>query len=411
MVSLQDVRTLYTEGRRREAVAAARELASGVPCLNSFLALGAVELAIGQTKRAAQAFENATLCDSECTAAWNDWGSCLAQLGDFENASEKFRRAVNGSSAPPGALANWGACLLRMRQAARAESCFIESLRQGPTTSAALGLCRAWAALGRKVEALSLCESTLRLGADSFEALDALMELKLGTPRLRLEWAQRLRSRYPGHAGLRALHRRALRVSCPDEHKKELEAYRQHLQVMDGAVGDSAGLEQIASLVANHSSFQRAPIQHATRGGWHSGDLLQEPEVDLRGLEDVLEKIAREYWLERHQAAGDSEFVKHAPKQLQLHAWAVRLEASHHQALHFHPEAWASACLYLRIPGSVTVEKSGGHLYFEALESEAPLTVAPQLNRLVIFPSCLEHGTIPLLQEGQRLSVAFDMIG
>ncbi len=395
---------------RRDAVRAARELANREPCLNSYLALGTVELAIGQTHRAARAFELATQEASDCDAAWNDWGSCLAKLGEFELASQKFSRAASLSAQPSGALANWGSSLLHVGSLEQAEASFLESFRLEPGATSALGLCRTWARLGRDSEALDLCGAVLKSNDAPFQALDALLELKLDSTAYRLDWATRLRSQHPQHSGIRALHRRALRaVNLPSYHG-EVESVRQHIHVVEDIFENAAARERVASRVENHTSFQRAPSNHATRGGWHSGDLFQEPEVSLQDLEERISRLAQGYLESRRSVESASEFVRHLPKRVQIHAWAVRLEGPHYQELHFHPEAWASGCLYLEVPETINDSETAGHLYFDEGDDVEPLTVTPQLGRAVMFPSCMDHGTLPFVGTEQRLSVAFDVI-
>ena len=98
-------------------------------------------------------------------------------------------------------------------------------------------------------------------------------------------------------------------------------------------------------------------------------------------------------------------------------SWSVRLGAGGFNVVHSHPLGWLSSAFYIALPD---VEEMGpapcGHFQLGGSPPElgldlAPLcTLAPKVGQLVIFPSFMWHGTVPI-QRGERLNIAFDMVG
>lgn len=96
-------------------------------------------------------------------------------------------------------------------------------------------------------------------------------------------------------------------------------------------------------------------------------------------------------------------------------AWSVKLDKDGHHVDHIHPEGWISSAYYVDVPQTMGEEadKSGwirfGKPPFD-VGLEAEHFVKPKAGRLVLFPSYMWHGTVPLTQAGRRLTLPFDVL-
>jgi len=96
--------------------------------------------------------------------------------------------------------------------------------------------------------------------------------------------------------------------------------------------------------------------------------------------------------------------------------WSVRLRRNGFHVNHIHPQGWLSSAYYVAVPAET--DDSGlrggwikfGEPRFAAPQATARRFVQPKPGRLVLFPSYLWHGTVPLRNDETRLTVAFDAV-
>ncbi|MFA4950854.1 putative 2OG-Fe(II) oxygenase [Brevundimonas sp.] len=95
-------------------------------------------------------------------------------------------------------------------------------------------------------------------------------------------------------------------------------------------------------------------------------------------------------------------------------AWSVQLKPGGYHAAHIHPEGWLSSACYIDLPDAVQGEGRQGWIGFGG----APFTPdlphqhfeKPEPGKLVLFPSCMWHGTLPFEGDQTRLTIAFDVV-
>ncbi len=97
--------------------------------------------------------------------------------------------------------------------------------------------------------------------------------------------------------------------------------------------------------------------------------------------------------------------------------WSVRLQPGGRHVDHVHPEGWLSSAFYVELPPAVEAGGREGWLKFGEPglpHGSAPLPperwVKPEPGRLVLFPSCMWHGTEPFGGDAPRLTLAFDLV-
>lgn len=146
--------------------------------------------------------------------------------------------------------------------------------------------------------------------------------------------------------------------------------------------------------------------------GWQSGNLdFDVPSVaEFAAL--VLER-AREYGL-----AHSWRFPSHM-QLVMRELWANANTGHAYNNVHNHPNSLLSGVYYLK------AEENSGDLliadprkqawvmqpeYVERNQMNSPVhTIPPEVGRLIIFPSWLDHGVNPNLSGTERISVAFNI--
>lgn len=97
-------------------------------------------------------------------------------------------------------------------------------------------------------------------------------------------------------------------------------------------------------------------------------------------------------------------------------SWSSRLRTRGFHTAHVHPHGWISSAYYVAVPGSCAdPQRREGWLQFGQPDFDMGMgdmvrrCEAPQVGRLVLFPSMMWHGTSPFSQDSERLSIAFDV--
>lgn len=401
---------LRNGGLLREAVCAARSLAACSASEPHLRALGLLEMEIGSPLHALVAFEEAVHADPHSFAAHFNLGNCAAELGDWERAIGELSIAAKSNKFAASAFAKMGHGFLHTRRPYVAERHFIDSLSLREKAETRVSLASAWAELDLDEQATNTLRTVLKEGHCDFAALHTMMDYSLGSAEERHVLATQAWLSRRGHAGLRALRARAVDESARELGEAMRSPYRRLVRAWDLPAADVDVLKKLSPLVAGHRSMMPLSASEATSGGSYSGDLFSEPEVDLEELYEIIAAAVNDYTQELMLVSPEHLLVRSRPENVRLHAWAVKLQAGEHQAVHFHPDAWLSGCLYLQVPECINEDSTFGHLAFGESGAIPRTTVCPQVGRVVVFPSCLDHHTLPQQGDGVRLSVGFDVL-
>jgi len=108
--------------------------------------------------------------------------------------------------------------------------------------------------------------------------------------------------------------------------------------------------------------------------------------------------------------------ARHSKQFRYAGAWSCLMRGQGFHNNHLHPEGWISSCYYVTAPRETEDAKSrNGWIKFGEPSLDLPLkdpvrrAVQPVPGRLVLFPSYMWHGTIPLQASSARTTIAFDV--
>jgi hypothetical protein len=97
-------------------------------------------------------------------------------------------------------------------------------------------------------------------------------------------------------------------------------------------------------------------------------------------------------------------------------SWSVRLHRGGFHNNHIHDEGWLSGCYYVETPDCLADEINqpgwitfGGFSQPSGRQLPHQRSIRPFPGLLVLFPSYMWHGTLPITGDQPRLTVAFDI--
>jgi tetratricopeptide (TPR) repeat protein len=152
--------------------------------------------------------------------------------------------------------------------------------------------------------------------------------------------------------------------------------------------------------------------------------LLRHEPILTRARAALLQAVqAHVAGLPRHDLQCD---LRHDPRHPLLSArrddlilsgsWSVRLGPGGFNVVHTHPQGWLSSAFYVALPEPNAMGPApAGHFEWGAPPAELGLdlrprgVIAPVVGQVVLFPSYVWHGTVPI-ERGERLNIAFDVV-
>lgn len=196
--------------------------------------------------------------------------------------------------------------------------------------------------------------------------------------------------------------------------------YARYVRVFDLTPGEAEAAanfhaELAAEIDAQHHG-KRAPIDQTIRGGTQTqGALLDEPTPRIAQLRAAFEQAVASYIRELPDDPSHPLCRRKAEAFRFAGSWSCRLQHGGFHRNHVHPRGWISSVYYARLPDGLEKPAEGwlkfGQSMVRAGEGDAPeYLIQPVVGRLVLFPSFYWHGTVPFVEGGDRLTVAFDAV-
>lgn len=329
-----------------------------------------------------------------------------------------------GSRAAPGLALAQADALRRAGDAGEAESIVRTLLaRHGPAAEILTSLATLLHADGRLAEALSLSEQALaaRPGDAAVVENRVALLLSAGEAARALELVEPRRAALPTDLRWIAYRIDIARLRAEDEFAPWYDCERlvrsYDIDPPRGHASLAGFLEAVRAVIHPRHWQQRQPLDQSLRGGTQTSRGLQhDPDPTVRELLATFAAPIEAY--QRDVAAAGLlppplQPLMHAPGRL-IGCWSVRLRRGGSHVNHFHPEGLISSAFYLTVPDEVadTGRRSGWIKFGEPrwpVPGLEPLRhVQPAPGRLVLFPSYLWHGTVPLVDDAPRVTVAFD---
>lgn len=176
--------------------------------------------------------------------------------------------------------------------------------------------------------------------------------------------------------------------------------------------------ERLADHVRQHPTLEFERPGNTTRGGAHTGNLLDEAPGPVLELVKWIEDRVRAY-LDDLPTNESHPYLAWKPKTWDVDIWGIVIRPGGYQQSHIHRDGWISGVYYAAVPDSVQsgeTDSTDGCLEIgrppEAFcgTTDFPIiTLRPRPGRLNLFPSYVWHRTHPYKDDGERICIAFDI--
>ena len=172
----------------------------------------------------------------------------------------------------------------------------------------------------------------------------------------------------------------------------------------------------LCAVLNERHQLQSRPLDQSLRNGTQTpSSLLSDSNEVIQAFLGCLEQPLQRYRESLGVDPAHPLLNRNFGESELIGCWSVRLQRGGFHVNHVHPEGWLSSAYYVDIPSEVDTDagKAGwikfGEPRFPIPGATAEKFVQPQAGRLVLFPSYMWHGTVPIEGDEPRLTIAFDV--
>lgn len=201
------------------------------------------------------------------------------------------------------------------------------------------------------------------------------------------------------------------------------------LEAPEGYADMKAFNKALADHIVDHPTMAVPDKDHPT---YHNDQLNITRELvgpnaqDDAGPVAVLEAMIAakvDDYLSRKQTELDHDFIKRWPEKSRLTAWGTLLKGQGNLVSHIHLDGYLGMVYYPELPPEMQADEANsgedqrGFLQLGDPPEDFPVevepdtyTIQPKEGRLIMFPGCFFHRTVPFESKDRRISIAFDVV-
>ncbi len=203
---------------------------------------------------------------------------------------------------------------------------------------------------------------------------------------------------------------------------KSLYDYDRFVRIFDlrcpvGFTDMAAFNRALAEYLHSLHKTETHPFDQTLRFGTQThGLLFESPNILIQQLLALIKEAVDQYIRELPDDPGHPFLGRRSGDFAIAGSWSVRLGANGYHFNHTHSSGWISSAYYVELPDDLDESEKEGWIKFgeSNLElgerEEIGKMVRPEVGRLVLFPSYMYHGTVPIRSTKPRMTVAFDVI-
>ena len=324
-----------------------------------------------------------------------------------------------------------------LQQYKEAASLYGAAVKQEPENARAqFGLALAHKTLGAFDKAATAARAAVTLSQGAAEPLRLLIELlwTLGETKDIPELCRKLLVHEPHRTDTAMFEGMAYYHQGERDKGRAVFAFDDLVEVHDldapeGYADMKAFNKALADHIVDHPTMAVPDKDHPT---YHNDQLnitrelvgpnAQDDAGPVAELEAMIAAKVEDY-LTRKRAELDHGFIKRWPEKSRLTAWGTLLKGRGNLVSHIHLDGYLGMVYYPELPPEMQADEANrgedqrGFLQLGDPPEDFPVavepdtyTIQPKEGRLIMFPGCFFHRTVPFESKDRRISIAFDVV-
>lgn len=185
----------------------------------------------------------------------------------------------------------------------------------------------------------------------------------------------------------------------------------------DGFASIEAFCDELVGVLAERQQLAMHPLDQSLRFGAQTPrSLLADPHPLIREFLGLLSAPIAEYRSRLPQSEQHPLLSRNHGEARLSGCWSIRLHRGGYHLNHVHPSGWLSSACYIHAPADTqdAVARSGwikfGEPRYPTPGVGAERMVQPRAGMLILFPSYMWHGTMPISTDEPRVTVGADVL-
>lgn len=232
--------------------------------------------------------------------------------------------------------------------------------------------------------------------------------------------AKKMIENSPWHQGCWALYASTLRFSGNEEEYHKLYNYDDFVKIYSVPPPkryknvQEYNAELLDELEKYHKN-KRYPIEQSVRNGRQTPNhLFANASPFIKEFEHSLTSVIDEHVKTLNKMEGHPLLAYVNNHYFYSGAWSIDMKGKGFHKNHYHHKGWVSGPYYVVVPDAVNANGEGWLKVGQAelsrwLKQEADYYIKPTEGDVILFPSYMWHGTVPLTKNQQRVTIAFDV--
>lgn len=393
-----------------------------------FINVGNCLRSLGRMQEAANHYLKAVDLDPLNYHAHDNLNRLLWEMGRGQDVGKSFQFAKQIHPNHPELLEMSAECLILFERFDEAEADLALAAKLRPGAPGVFRLATALRlAQGRADEAIEIANQGLEADPTDIDLLRKLGEacLMADRPEQALAAARKLGLWQKINQHAAAYEATALRLLGRNEEAARLYDYQRFVYVKDLAPADGASdpvmfHRQLADKLDKYHHSQHEPVYQTLRNGTQTHESL----FSRPGIDPMIQALGRQILAEAANFVDGLPFEPDHPFLGRRSggmgwsgSWSVRLHEGGFHTDHIHPMGWISGVYYVETPDCLNdTENKPGWIKFgqysrpRGASLNWEMVVRPRPGLLLLFPSYMWHGTMPISGDQPRLTIAFDIV-
>ena len=164
--------------------------------------------------------------------------------------------------------------------------------------------------------------------------------------------------------------------------------------------------------------YKTHPLEQSLREGSQTPrDLTTIDDPVIRAYVSALDQPIRQYMEDIGNGDDHPMTARNTGNYKLTGSWSIKLQGGGWHVNHVHPEGWISSSYYVVVPEETKTadDKAGWIKFGEPPFATTPPTppqkwIRPEAGLLVLFPSYMWHGTVPIHDDSIRVTAPFDAV-
>jgi Flp pilus assembly protein TadD len=348
----------------------------------------------------------------------------LRYMRGSDDFVDEFRHAIATSPDDVSLKLGLGQILNAAGQLGEAETVLLDARDRNPAFAPVLvELAGVYQEAGQFDKALHNAELAAEAAPGDAQTKNMVIDalVSLGRADEAMPLIEAMRREFPLNQWYVAMEATAARL-VGDPRYEYLYDYEQYVRPYDletppGWSSMQAFQDDLIPALDERHRFHAQPLDQSLRSGTQTPrGLLGDPDPVIQAFIHALAAPIERY---REEIGFDESHPlksRNTGETRMTGCWSVKLRRGGYHVNHVHPEGWMSSAYYVRVPEEVedAEARSGwikfGEPRFPVPGATAEKFVQPHAGMLVLFPSYMWHGTMPIHGDEPRMTIAFDAI-